>query len=427
MDPSRDEPIIPADGRLITIDILRGLAILWVVVYHLWGASANGFVVLPFPRTYYQRFWERLGDGDPIAAFTAFTDLVFRLGYNGVTVFMILSGMSLTISAMRSRRPMPLLRWYPARLRKLLIPYWAAWCLYLATLAIVALYRTNADGGTFSHNFQYLGLAHMMDFDRARAGLLIIPRMFEARYLNAPSPTLWFVLVLLQYYLLFPLLLPLLRRIGPAPFAMMALAVSVAATAWLIGEYGSIWARGTWWRIWFPFRFFEFGIGIVIGYIVVEHPRALRRALSPRLALMALIALGLGLHTWGSWIDVRNRYLESFSYQLVAAGFAALVLALVVARPGTILTSPPLRLVAWVGTISYAVLIVNESFLYVNYYFIVQGYQWSVGWWYYVVVLYVPMTVILAYPLAVVLGLVPKPTSKPKPAPLAEHALAGAP
>jgi peptidoglycan/LPS O-acetylase OafA/YrhL len=414
MNESRDEPIIPADGRLITIDILRGLSILWVVVYHLWGPAAEGFA-LQLPRAYYERFWDRVSAGDALAASTAFTDLIFRLGYNGVTVFMILSGMSLTISSMRSRRPIPLLRWYPARLRKLLIPYWAAWCLYLATLAIVALYRTNADGGTFSHNFQYLGLARMIDFEHARAGLLIIPRALDESFVGAPSPTLWFVVLLLQYYLLFPLLLPLLRRVGPVAFAAMALALSVAASAWLISAHGSLGARGNWWSMWFPFRFFEFGIGMVIGYAMVEYPRALRRALGARLAMVALVVLGLGMHTWGSWIDVRSGYWESFGYQLVTAGFAALVLALVVVRPGAILTSSPLRLIALIGTISYTVLIVNESFLYLNFYLIIQGYQWTVGWWFFVVALYVPLTVILAYPLAVVLGLVPKRQPKPKP------------
>jgi len=409
MNESDDEPIIPVGGRLITIDILRGLAILWVVVYHLWVGSGEHFVI-QLPRVYYERFGERLREGDAIAALTAFTDLVFRLGYNGVTIFMILSGMSLTISAMRSPRPISLLRWYPLRLRKLLIPYWVAWCLYLATLATVALYRIHADGGTFSHNFQYLGLSHNMDFGRARAGLLIIPRAFDARYLAAPSPTLWFVVVLVQYYLLFPLLLPLLRRVGSVPFTAMALAVSVAASAWLISDYGSLAARANWWRMWCPFRLFEFGIGMVIGYAMVEHPRALRRAFSPTPAVMALIVLGLGMHTWGSWIDVHSGYWDAISYQLVAAGFAALLLAVVVARPGSILTSPPLRLIAWIGTISYAVLIVNESFLYLSYYFVIYGYQWSVGWWFFIVVLYVPLTVILAYPLAVVLGLVPKPS-----------------
>ena len=39
----------------------------------------------PAPRAYYERFWERLSHGDAVAASTAFTDLVFRLGNNGVT------------------------------------------------------------------------------------------------------------------------------------------------------------------------------------------------------------------------------------------------------------------------------------------------------------------------------------------------------
>ncbi len=409
MNETHDEPIIPADGRLITIDILRGLAILWVILYHLWAVSANGFAFLAPPRPYYKDFGERLGNGDVIPALTAFTDLVFRLGYNGVTVFMILSGMSLTISAQRSRRQISLLRWYSPRLRRLLVPYWAAWCLYLGTLAIVAIYRTNADGGTFTHNFQYLGLSRVMDVERARAGLFVVPRAFEAAYFNAPSPTLWFVVLLLQYYLLFPLLLPVVRRVGPVAFAMAALAISVAASGWLIYEYGNLGARGHWWSIWFPFRFFEFGVGIAIGYAVMEYARALRRGLSSPIALILLCVAGIGLHTWGSWIGFRSGYWNAISYQFITAGFALLVLALVLARPVALLRLPPLRLVAWVGVISYTVLIVNESFLYVNYYLIIQGYQWSAGWWFFVVVLYVPVTVLLAYPLAVLLGLVPKP------------------
>ena len=123
-------------------------------------------------------------------------------------------------------------------------------------------------------------------------------------------------------------------------------------------------------------------------------------------------------------MDVRSGYWEAFSYQLVTAGFAALVLTLVVVRPGAILTSSPLRLIALIGTISYTVLIVNESFLYLNFYLIIQGYQWTAGWWFFVVVLYVPLTVILAYPLARVLGLVPKRPPTPDASVLAIPAAA---
>jgi len=407
VNESRDEPIIPADGRLITIDILRGLAILWVVVYHLWGLSAVGYRLLPAPRTYYERFWERLRDGDGLAASTAFTDLVFRLGNNGVTVFMILSGISLTISATRKRGAVSASQFYALRLRKLLIPYWAGWAIYVATLAIVALYRVPADGGTFRHNFEYLGLIHQGDPHQLIAGLLIFPRVLEFNYLFAPAPALWFVPLMLQYYLLFPVLQRLVERMGPLAFAGAGFVVSVGFTAWLIWEYGSVGARGYYWGGLFPFRLFEFAIGMSIGYAMVTHPRVLRRAFASAPALLALGALGLGLHTWGSWLDARSGYWESFGYPLLTAGFAALVLALVVVRPGVLLSSPPARLMAFVGTVSYTVLIVNEVFRHVNGYLIVQGHQWSAGWWWYIVVLYVPLTVVFAYPLAAVLGLLP--------------------
>ncbi len=412
-----EDAIIPADGRLITIDILRGLAILWVVLYHIWGVSAAGFDFIPSPRVYEQRFWERLTAGELLPAATAFTDLFFRVGNNGVTVFMILSGVSLTMSAMRSRRPLSARSFYPTRLRRVLIPYWVAWALYIATLAGVGWYETRMNGGAFMHNFQYLATAKVMEWDFARAGLLLVPRGLRAQYLFAPAPTMWFVLLLVQYYLLFPLLMPLLRRVKPVAFASLCLSVSVGSSAWLIWAYGSIGARGHWWSAWFPFRFFEFGIGMAIGYAMVAYPATLRRTFPGAPAFVALIALGVGLHTWGGWLDDGSGYWNSFGYQLVTAGFALLVLALIVARPGAILTSRPLRLMAFVGTISYPVLIVNGSFFFINDYLIIHGYQWSFAWWYYIVVLYVPLTIVLAYPLAAVLGLLPKPPRAAAPAP----------
>jgi hypothetical protein len=47
-----------------------------------------------------------------------------------------------------------------------------------------------------------------------------------------------------------------------------------------------------------------------------------------------------------------------------------------------------------------------------NHYFLVQGWEYSAGWWYFIVVIYVPVGVVLAYPLASVLGLLPKTTQK---------------
>jgi peptidoglycan/LPS O-acetylase OafA/YrhL len=282
--------------------------------------------------------------------------------------------------------------------------------LYVATLACLAVYRTQADGGTYMRNFQYLGFGKLLDLDRVVAGLLIVPRGLDRQYLSAPSPTLWFVLLLAQYYLLFPPLSALLRRVGPIAFVAVMGVTSVGSTAWLIYEYGSVAAQTHYWAAWFPFRLLEFGAGMAIGYVMVYRPEVMRAVASSPFVLLAIVAAGVGLHTVGSMIDDTFGYWNAIAYPLVTAGFAAVAFAVVSMRPGAVLSSMPLRLIAFIGTISYTVLIVNESFLYLNDYFVLHGDQWSVGWWYFIVVLYVPLTVILAYPLAVVLGLVPKPS-----------------
>ncbi len=409
MNELQDERIIPASGRLITIDILRGLAILWVVMYHLWAAAAEGYRFLPRPRFYYDAFWDRVLAGELVPALTAFTDLFFRLGNNGVTVFMVLSGVSLTISAMRSGGPLVPGSFYPNRLRKLLLPYWAGLLLYILTIAAIALYRVYADGGTFTHNFEWYILIHQGDPHQLAAAALMFPRALEFEYFFAPPEPLWFVFLLLQYYLLFPLLLPLVTRWGPLQFAVLGFAVSAVCSAWLIWEYGSIGARGYYWGGFFPFRFFEFAVGISIGYAMIEHGDLLRRLSRNMLFPLSLVAAGLALHTTGNWIDDSNGYWNAIGYPLITAGFASAVVAVVVCQPGFVLTSPLARLIAWVGPISYTVLIVNESFRILHRYLIVEGYQWTAGWWVFVVALYVPLTVLLAYPLAAVLGLVPKP------------------
>jgi peptidoglycan/LPS O-acetylase OafA/YrhL len=238
--------------------------------------------------------------------------------------------------------------------------------------------------------------------------------VFDQRYFTAPSPTLWFVPLLLQYYLLFPALLAVLKRVGPVMFAVLAFAVSVGSTWWLIWEYDSLGLHPQLWGAWFPFRGFEFAVGMAIGYVLLERPSLAHRLSAAWPTPIAIVIAGVALHTVGSMLDDRDGYWNAFGYPLLTAGFAAVMFVVLTVRPGFVLSSAPFRLIAWIGVISYTVLIVNESFFHMNKYLIIEGYQWSAGWWFFVVVLYVPVTVLLAYPLAVVLGLTGKPTWWPR-------------
>jgi peptidoglycan/LPS O-acetylase OafA/YrhL len=416
-NPSMREPdddrgtqsLVPHDGRSVAIDLLRGLAIMWVVLFHLWGLSTRG-VGFGFEReVYYDRFVDRARDGEIVAALTALWDIVLRAGDDGVAAFMILSGVSLTIVTLR--HGIDPLNFARRRLARLLIPYWVGWLLVMATFAALALYRVEADGGTFRRNFQYIGFIEMMNADMAIAGLLLVSRGLELQNFTAQPAALWFVLLLLQFYLLFPLLLPVLRRIGPAAFVATCLAVSLASTAWLIEQYGALGPKGYLWSMWAPFRIFEFGLGMAVGWMLSVRPALLQRVFRPWPRTAALLVAAIALHTIGSNINDDHGYWRTIAHPLIVIGLGTVIAATCVAAPHAqrVFASAPVRLLSWIGTISYTVLIVNESFRIVNLYLITMGWQWTAGWWFYVVVMYVPLTVLLAYPLAVVLGLVPRP------------------
>ena len=122
----------PAEGRLVAIDVLRGLAIAWVVLFHLWG-DLEFFP--PVPREYYEQLTWQFGHGDgPLAIFTSFTDLLFRDGFQGVPLFMMISGVSLTIAAYRAGEALRWPRFFVARFRKLLVPYWVGVALTYAVI-----------------------------------------------------------------------------------------------------------------------------------------------------------------------------------------------------------------------------------------------------------------------------------------------------
>ncbi len=405
------DDIIPRDERSIAIDVLRGVAILWVVLFHLWGLSVNGIGFGPGRATYYERFLDRLGEGSGIASFTALTDLFFRIGDDGVAVFIMLSGVSLTALVSRRGSIGSLVPFYWRRLTRLLIPYWVAWLLFIATLAALALYRTEFDGGTFSLNFQYVRFTRVMSMDLALSGLLLVPRGLDLARFSAGPPALWFVLLLLQFYLLFPLLYRVLQIIGPFSFAALCLGVSVAATALMIYHYGDVRLHGYVLSMWAPFRIFEFALGMSIGWLFVASPGRMLQWIGAWPRLVVFVAIAVTAHAVGSNITDDHGYWRAWSQPLIVVGLGGVIIAacVVAARRPGLFANPPMRLLSWIGTISYGVLIVNESFRVVHLYLVAKGWQWTPGWWFFVVVLYVPLTVLLAYPLSVMLRLVPPP------------------
>ncbi|HXF51260.1 MAG TPA: acyltransferase [Dehalococcoidia bacterium] len=397
-------------GRLAAIDILRGLAILWVVLFHLWGDIV---FFPPPPSQYYDRLWNQLEDGGPWQIFTAVTDILFRDGYQGVPLFMLLSGVSLTLAAHRAGPALPLRAWLQfclQRFRKLLVPYWFGCAFAIGVMATIAWLRVERHGGdfvdVFTHGVTTAKHARVViDPGMAMAAFTIVPRLIRQHWFFAPSGALWFVVLLVQYYLLFPFLFAAMRRFGALPVLAFALAVTLASNVALIAAEGPLELNFRFVVGLANFRVFEFVLGMAIGWLLATgRPAGLLRVLADRPAAAMFVVGGFALHTAGDLIDASYGRWQGVGDTFIIAGLALMAAPLLVRMRGP--APLPLRPIAFVGVISYAVLIVNDPLRMVASELRNEGIP--AGWWWFFLVLYVPVSVAVAWPLAWALGLLPK-------------------
>jgi peptidoglycan/LPS O-acetylase OafA/YrhL len=427
-----------SNGRLPSIDILRGLAIVWVVLFHLWGD-------LEFfpgaPSDYYASFSDELSGGSAWAAFTAFTDLLFRLGFQGVPLFMMISGVSLTVSAYRAGDRLDWTRFFRHRFQKLMIPYWAGVLLTYGVIAAIAWRQASIGDVAFTDAFTggvTISRYSIVNVDGGvvYASFALVPRLMRAEWFFAPQLALWFVGLIAQYYLLFPLLFFVMRRAGVVPFLLATFALTVGANWWIVDQYGAPEFKFALATGWAPFRLFEFTAGMAIGWLLAapspERQRALAVVRHPA-TIVLLVALGLAAHTTGDLLIGRwtALYWQSLALPLSTLGLAMLALPLLVRRPGRFEASLAMRGLITIGVMSYTVLIISDAMRLVASQVRVETGEGAV-WWVFLVAIYMPVTVLLAWPMARFLGLIPE-SMRRRPAPAAtpsierEESLAPAP
>ena len=186
--------------RLEFLDGLRGLAALYVVVFHLFNCDG-------LPR------WATL------------CLLPLHMGHNAVTVFIALSGFSLMIPVVLSQdRALKggTLGYLKRRAWRIMPPYYAALAVSLLVLAI------SPEGLAFVHGVR--DREWMMNFSL----LPLVSHLFlfhnlQLAWSNPINVPMWSVATEWQIYFVFPfLLLPLWRRFGNAVILGAALVIGLA-------------------------------------------------------------------------------------------------------------------------------------------------------------------------------------------------------
>jgi peptidoglycan/LPS O-acetylase OafA/YrhL len=298
-------------------DILRGVAILMVVVYHAFGPNWGYFV--PWSD------WLRDFSASPSRALLWCYPITF--GWVGVPLFFVISGFCIHYSFLRATR-------FDARHF-----FWRRfWRIYPTYIAALLVFTLLLPGGIRSGQNTFQFVSHALFFHNASSETFF-----------GISGSFWSIAVEVQLYLLFPLLLFVRARVG-LPLSMAVLFVVGCCCRLVILWNGSLadhlitpsWTSPlmTW---------FDWSLGAFVAERFAAGQRAFGR---PATWLVALIPLFVA--------STLVKPLTLFSFTLASAASAVVLdVALQVEwRRGAIVRS-----LALVGAISYSMYLWHQPLL----------------------------------------------------------------
>ena len=318
--------------RLAWLDRLKAIALLWIFFNHAterifgepnWGNPSGDWPPLA----------ERVAQLHPLTGLGIWNLPVnaFRyvgwLGDQGVSLFLILSGFGLAWGCLArgEDRPMDAGDFYRRRMNRI-YPLWIAAHLCLLPLAILGWHLSLLDSAYY---FSILGV-----------------RVLKGQLYYA-VPAWWFVAMLLQLYLLFPLLWGWLRRWGVWPFTIvvcvLVLAIRAAGLFYFSG-YLDAWSRGAI----FVTRLPEFVVGMAAAVWIWHGAKIFR----PIAILLGLILFGGG--------TVLSLTLGGMTVAPLLQGVGAFGLLYGIMSSGCSQRSGVLD---WIGKHSFSLYLVHQPFL----------------------------------------------------------------
>ncbi len=258
------------------------------------------------------------------------------LGDMGPGVFILLSGLTLTISTLN--KPLKPKGFYTKRLLRIYPLYITIHIIIL----IVAKYW-------FKWDIHFFSASTLLSL----AGLRFTNSLFF--FLN---PSWWFIWVIIQMYILFPFLLIFLKKKGVKQFLILTFLATILSR--LIGIMGFFyhgnlfnWMTG----IFGGTRLFEFTFGMYLGYLLFNNNLSFSKLLDSKLKLFLI---SLGIYVVGfvcSWTYVGSL----FSMMLISIGLSGIfysVYKFIFSNSNLIQNSW-----IWIGRNSFSVFLLHQPFM----------------------------------------------------------------
>ena len=237
--------------KLEWVDALKGFAILGILLNH-FVESFRSYPWFTNPYSDWPDLATRLGNIIPADGSIPFRLVKFFgwLGDMGPGVFILLSGLTLTLSAYRNR--LSVIDFYRKRL-------WRIYPLYMVIHAVVLFVAVYV----FHWEIEAFSVKTLLSF----LGLRFNESLFF--FIN---PSWWFIWLILQMYMLFPFLFLLLKKIRLQSFIFITLFITIISrlagvAGWYEGEM-FYWMTG----MFGGSRLFEFTAGMVLAKIMVDKP-----------------------------------------------------------------------------------------------------------------------------------------------------------
>lgn len=279
-------PTAPASVRLSWLDGMKGISILWIAFFHFFGTYANGRYPDALAPHYFSSFVSQCAPSSALGTLgcvvQGFLVAVSSVGFHAVAVFLLLSGFGLTYSLARTGEPDGgWIGWYRGRLLRLFPMYWLAHLVYLLSPFIA-----RPEPVDYRFLLSFLG-------DR------VYPVDMIFFYLN---PAWWYFGLLLELYLVFPLLFRLLQKLEVTWFLVLCGLVTLVSRYLLlcvIGAHG-YYVQGAF----FGARLWEFAAGMALGLLYRRHQAMTEERLFTGWTFLAgIVIYTLGLYSYATTLS----------------------------------------------------------------------------------------------------------------------------